>query len=161
MLSSGHPLRRIPIPFCARLPRILGLLVMCPVVALAFCGEALAAEPARATATDTYEVIQGLGPAKRVARGLLRVKLKDAETVLTHGLDPERPADAGGQPLDAAGPERQPVCASDYYQHVLYGRPSDAPDRLSSVKATILSEIKQMDALLNQEALASGGLAAD
>jgi len=161
MPSSGHPLRRIPIPFCARLPRILGLLVVCPVVALAFCGEALAAEPARATATDTYEVIQGLGPAKRAARGLLRVKLKDAETVLTHGLDPERPADAGGQPLDAAGPERQPVCASDYYQHVLYGRPSDAPDRLSSVKATILSEIKQMDALLNEEALASGGLAAD
>ena len=162
MASRERPSPKIPIlSLSARLPRVFGVLLVCPAIALSLCGEVLAAQPTAASPTDTYTSIKGIGPAKRVARGLLRVKLRDAETVLTHGLDPEPPADAGGQPLDAAGPERQPVCASDYYQHVLYGRPSDAPDRLSSVKATILSEIKQMDALLNQEALASGGLAAD
>jgi len=161
MPCRERPARKLSTSFPARLPRILGVLLVCPAIALVLGGEALADQPSKAPASETYTPMERIGPAKRVAKGLLRVKLNDAETVLTHGLDPEQQAAAGEQPLDAAGPERRPVCASDHYQHVLYGRPSDSTDRLASVKATILSEIKRMDALLNAEALASGGLNAD
>jgi hypothetical protein len=108
---------------------------------------------------DTYETVRGLGPTKRAAKGLLRVKLRDDTTVVTHGLDPQ--PDAPERAVDFAGPERSPVCASDYYQHVLYGYPNGAPNRIASVKATIQAEIRRMDALLNEEALASGGKTAD
>ena len=109
--------------------------------------------------TDAYKHVRGLGPAKRAEKDLLRVKLEDDSTVVTHGLDPE-PA-APDKIVDLAGPERQPACASDYFQHVLYGYPAGAANRLSSVKATILAEMKRMNALLNEEALASGGRTAD
>jgi hypothetical protein len=112
-----------------------------------------------ASASKTYKSLRGIGRAKRAAKGLLRVKLRDNSTVVTHGLDPE-PA-APERAVDFAGPERQPVCASDSYQRVLYGYPSGAANRLSSVKATIVSEMRRMDALLNEEALASGGRTAD
>jgi len=107
----------------------------------------------------TYKAIRALGPVKRASKDLLRVKLRDATTVVTHGLDPE-PA-APERAVDSGGPERQPACATDQYQHFLYGYPSGATSRLASVKATIVGEIKRMDALLNEAALASGGKTAD
>jgi hypothetical protein len=115
-----------------------------------------AATPA---ASDTYEHIKGLGPTKRIEKQLLKVKLADNTTVITHGLDPE--PEAPERAVDFAGPERKPVCASDHYQHVLYGYPKGATGRLASVKATITAEIRRMNALLNEEALASGGKTAD
>jgi len=108
---------------------------------------------------DTYRSVRALGPTKRAAKHLLRVKLRDASTVVTHGLDPQ-PA-APERIVDFAGPERQPVCASDRYQRVLYGYPSGATSRLASVKTTITGEMRRIDALLNEEALASGGKTAD
>lgn len=115
---------------------------------------------ATASADDGYKQVRALGLAKPDGKGLLRVKLKDASTVLTHGLDPETRNSQGGA-LDFSGPERQPLCAADYFQHVLYGYPADGANRLAGVKASILAEIKRMDALLNEGALASGGLTAD
>ena len=121
-------------------------------MALFFAGGAVAA--------DDYAPVRGLGPAKAAGKGLLRVQLRDRTTVLTHGLDPKAPA-AGERAVDFTGPERQPVCASDYFQHVLYGYPADGANRLDAVKATVVAEIRRMDALLNEDALASGGHSAD
>ena len=121
----------------------------------------LALTPATsAFAADDYKPVRALGPAKPAGKGLLRVKLKDASTVVTHGLDPETHA-ADEHALDFGGPERQPLCATDHFQHVLYGYPADAANGFAAAKPTILAEIKRMNALLNEEALASGGRTAD
>ena len=111
-------------------------------------------------AADDYKPVRGLGPTKPAGKGLLRVKLKDASTVVTHGLDPETRA-GEEHTLDFGGPERQPLCAADNFQHVLYGYPADAANGFGTAKAVILAEMKRMNALLNEEALASGGRTAD
>ena len=125
------------------------------------CAPAAAGPPPvpRPDVGDSYEHVRGLGPTKRAAKGLLRVKLHDDTSVVTHGLDPQ--ADAPERTVDFAGPERAPLCASDHYQHVLYGYPSGAANRIATVKATLQAEIRRMNALLNEEALASGGKTAD
>ena len=133
-------------------------------VAAILCGPAATAAVAHSSVAkpdvgDSYEHVRGLGPTKRAAKGLLRVKLRDDTSVVTHGLDPQ--PNAPERAVDFAGPERAPVCASDFYQHVLYGYPSGAANRVASVKATIQAEIRRMNALLNEEALASGGKTAD
>ncbi|MFN2537052.1 MAG: hypothetical protein ABR549_02730 [Mycobacteriales bacterium] len=139
---------------------LLALTALCASFAGPLSPGALAHGAAAPTAVgDTYKPVRGLGTVKRASERLLRVKLRDATTVVTHGLDPE-PA-APERAVNASGPERQPACATDHYQHVLYGYPSGATNRLASVKATIVGEMRRMDALLNEEALASGGRTAD
>ena len=154
-----------PAPFRLRppTPSLPLALVVCAGLALLLSVDARADHPAAPAAapaaSDTYRHIKGLGPAKRAAKNLLKVKLADSTTVITHGLDPE-PA-APERAVEFAGPERQPLCATDYFQHVLYGYPAGAPNRIETVKATILGEMKRMNALLNEEALLSGGRTAD
>ena len=132
-------------------------------LSLGLAGDALAHQIAKAAPGDEYRTVPGIGPAKAAGKGLLRVKLSNRDTVLTHGPDAEPKARdaAPGETPDVPGPERQPVCASDHYQHVLYGYPADRATRFAAVKATILGEIKRMDAALNEEAQASGGNGAD
>ncbi len=152
-----------PFPLPRRTFSLSWLVLVCACLVLTLCVDARAGRPTGAAAgtvsTDAYKHVRGLGPARRAQKDLLRVKLEDDSTVVTHGLDPA-PA-APDRIVDLAGPERQPACASDFFQHVLYGYPAGAPNRLSSVKATILAEMKRMNALLNEEALASGGRNAD
>lgn len=95
---------------------------------------------------------------ERTAEGLFRVGLDDGTWLTTHGDDPRPSHGAGIGPGD---PERAPVCASDFYQHVLYGRPASAPDRYASVVGTIRGSMRRINALLNEEALESGGKTAD
>lgn len=137
---------------------VLALITLCA-LALVPSGTAFAHESTSAVVGTSYKHVRGLGPAKSAEKDLLKVKLADNTTMITHGLDPE-PA-GPDRAVDFAGPERQPVCATDYFQHVLYGYPAGAPNRIDSVKATILAEMKRMNALLNEEALASGGRTAD
>ena len=154
-----------PAPFRLRplTPTFSLTLLVCACLALLPGVDARADHPAAPAAapaaSETYKHIKGLGPAKRAEKDLLKVKLADNTTVITHGLDPE-PA-APDRAVDFAGPERQPVCATDHFQHVLYGYPAGAPNRIENVKATILAEMKRMNALLNEEALLSGGRTAD
>ena len=136
-------------------------------LALVPSADAVAHDITKAAPGDTYKALRGIGPAKAAGKGLLRVKLMNEDTVLTHGPDAEpegrgaeEPAAAGDPPV-IGGPERQPVCAADYHQHVLYGHPADRPSRFASVKATIVAEIRRMNAALNEEAVASGGRTAD
>ena len=136
-------------------------------LALLPSADAAAHQVTKAAPGADYKPLRGIGPARAAGKGLLRVKLKNDDTVLTHGVDAEpegteaqTPAAPGDAPA-VGGPERQPVCASDHVQHVLYGYPADRPGRFASVRATILGEIKRMNAALNEEALASGGRNAD
>lgn len=143
---------------CARLLALAPL--VCAILSAPLPADVLAHEAALpATVGDSYEPVRALGPVKRASHDLLRVKLRDNTTVVTHGLDPE--PTTPDRLLDSAGPERQPVCASDYHQHLLYGYPSGATNRLSSVKGMILAEIRRVNAILNDDALASGGKTAD
>ena len=129
-----------------------------PAQAAAHPSETAAAPP---SSSERYAEVRGVGPAKREANGLMRVKLKDGKTLLTHGFD-AADARAGRATTTQQGSERQPACASDYYQHVLYAYPADGSNRLTSkTKRTIVSAIKRMNGVLNQDALASGGVSAD
>ena len=119
------------------------------------------AAPAQASPSEGYERVRGIGPVKKDSSGHLRVKLRDGDTVLTHGFDEPNAVAArtGGTALLA--PERPPVCASDYYQHVLYAYPADATNRFSKARRTIASAMKRMNGVLNRDALLSGGKTAD
>lgn len=100
---------------------------------------------------------------ERTEDGLFRVGLADGASLLTHGPDPRsamNPFD-----LDVAPPggvtSRPPVCASDYYQHVLYGHLTGTPDLIGAQAPTIRTSIEQVNALLAADSFASGGITAD
>ena len=115
--------------------------------------------PSAAVAACVPTPVEGLGPACRTADGLWEVVLEDGTTLTTHGVDPH--AHDHGTGMGPGDPERAPACATDFHQHVLYGRPASAPDRFAAVKAQIQSAIRRMDHVLNEEALSSGGVTAD
>lgn len=99
--------------------------------------------------------------------GLYRVELP-GEDLITHGPDPihelgarksaTRDTETGFGLGDA---ERPPACAEDFYQHVLYSRPTGSPDRYATVVSGIRASIRRMNAVLNRDALESGGVSAD
>jgi hypothetical protein len=96
--------------------------------------------------------------------GLYEVEVRGVDLV-THGPDLESWVEsresAGDVGFDPGDQERAPQCATDYYQHVLYARPSGAPDRYTEVKAELQAAIRRMNAVLNHDALESGGVSAD
>jgi hypothetical protein len=96
--------------------------------------------------------------------GLYEVEVPGAD-LITHGPDPERRLStrASGESVgfDHGDAERQPQCAGDYYQHVLYARPSYAPDRYAEVKPELQAAVRRMNAVLNAEAIESGNVSAD
>lgn len=99
---------------------------------------------------------------------LYKVKV-DGPNLVTHGPDAKpdlgaRARAAGatrGIGFSSGDEERAPVCATDYYQHILYARPSSAEDRLSQVKPDIQAAVRRMNAVLNADAIESGGVSAD
>jgi hypothetical protein len=99
---------------------------------------------------------------ERLPNGLYRVTLEDGYVMTTHGPDPKSAFDGHGIDLGPGDPEREPVCATDYYQHVLYGRPAHITQtRLPSVIEEIRTHFRRMNAVLNEDALESGGTTAD
>ena len=68
MRCRGRPARKISTSFPARLPRILGALLVCPAIALVLGGKALADQPSKAPASETYTPMERIGPAKRWPR---------------------------------------------------------------------------------------------
>lgn len=107
--------------------------------------------------------------AAQVPAALERVSPAIGASLFTHGPDPRPPASAsrtvsGSGAVSRSGggsPERAPVCAGDYYQHVLYGHPIDSPDRLAELRPEIQAVVRGMNAMLNAESLASGGPSVD
>jgi hypothetical protein len=115
------------------------------------------------------------GKVMRTPDGAYRVDVRVGPDVFTHGPDPKTPELSGGPAPEAdpfAGrfgsePVRAPECVQpaqadgDYYQHVIYMRRPSTPDEYSALKADIQEEIAQMNYLLNQSSIASGGPTAD
>lgn len=100
--------------------------------------------------------------ARRVAAGLYEVPVRRGPNLLTHGPDIELASrQSARSDVAPGGAERPPACASDHYQHVLYARPSWAPDRLEQVKPSLQAALRRANAVLNEDSLASGGGTAD
>lgn len=132
--------------------------IVVTMVALATVGGARADAPASLENVPPHLRAAIGATAVRLPDGLYRVTVPSGDTFTTHGPDPAHDHSLSMGPGD---PERDPVCATDYYQHVLYGRPSGSTDRLSSVRPQIVSAIRRMNAVLNEDSLESGGPTAD
>jgi hypothetical protein len=125
--------------------------------AAAHTGAALDVDPLHfAGVPPAVERVVG-SPAFPARNGLFEVVLRNGETVLTHGPD----APQGDSGATWGGSTRSPACATDYYQHVLYGRLRSKASRYGSVKSDIQSMVKRMNGFLNKESLRSGGPHAD
>jgi hypothetical protein len=107
-----------------------------------------------------FKEVKGLGCAKRQANGIYKVLLKDDTEIETHGPDTTE-LDDQGTSMGPGDPERQPICASDYYFVILYAYPSGTSNRLTTVRPTLLSAVKRMNYVLNEEGLESGGITSD
>lgn len=133
---------------CARLVALI-------VVATAL----VAGPPATGAESDAARVVGR--DAQRLPDGHYLVALNDGRTLVTHGGDPADTMGDHGTGMGPGDPERDPVCATDYYQHVLYGYPTGSSNRYSSVLAQIRSAVKRMNAVLDEEAISSGNKHAD
>ena len=100
-----------------------------------------------------------LGPDHEDLRnGHYKVKLRDGKVMYTHGPDF---LESHGLSIGLGDPERSPACASDYYQHVLYGRPATGANRYATVTPTIQGSMRRINAALNEASLSSGNITAD
>ena len=115
---------------------------------------------ARSTYGRPFDVDKVLGKGtEKAGNGFWRIKTKDGKSYLTHG--PDEAASTHGSSIGAGDPERAPVCAMDYYQHVLYARPAGTSDRLSTMKPEIQAIMRRINSVLNIESLESGDRTAD
>jgi PKD repeat protein len=107
------------------------------------------------------------GKVTALEDGLYKVRSKDGSTITTHGpdfrQDLELPLHGGS--IDIGDPQRTPACVADaatgYYQEVLYGYPASGTNDLAAKRADIQGVMARIDAVLNEESLASGGPTAD
>lgn len=129
-------------------------------------GGASAHGGAHSSTSADYETAIGRD-ATRLDNGLYEVELPGG-SLTTHGPDPltelgtrrsQTRATTFGFGLGDA--ERPPSCATDFYQHVIYARPSGAPDRYAQSVPQIRTSIRRMNAVLNRDAFESGNLSAD
>lgn len=96
--------------------------------------------------------------------GLLRVKPDVGAPLASHGPDPgaRDGAEAGlGSAFAPGAPERQPACATDYFQQILYAYPAGSPNRLAELRPEIQAAVRRMNAVLDEQSRASGGPSAD
>ena len=98
-----------------------------------------------------------LAGALQLAEGLYEVPLRTGPPLVTHGADPAQEF----TPDPREGAQRPPVCARDFHQHVLYGRPVTAPDELAATRPLIEAAMANANAELDRAAMASGGRHAD
>ena len=94
---------------------------------------------------------------EKLSNGLELLTLSDGRKFFTHGPDP-KPSFGDPSMFDISRP---PVCATSNYQQVLYGHLSALPNRIDEVAGDIRAAVKNMNALLNKEAVASGNVNAD
>ena len=147
--------------------RRAGLLVVAHAVPVALLiAPALAGERERGgLSTGVLERV--LGDFERVTegrqKGLLSVRLAGGGRLLTHGPDLRSKVRAAdhGTTIGPGDPERDPVCASDNYQHIVYVRASNAPDNYASAVTEIRASTRRANAVLNEESLESGSKTAD
>lgn len=158
--------------------RVVSLLVAGSFL-LASPGLAAAHDPAPIPAAAAMTAVPGPAPSdvaavagpgtRAVDNDLYRVTPATGPALLTHGPDTResmevRAADALAPDGTGFGPgalERQPVCATDFYQRVIYANVAGTPSRGAELTAEIRHVVGRMDAVLNSESIASGGPGAD
>ncbi|MFI5026678.1 MAG: hypothetical protein ACHQCI_08020 [Solirubrobacterales bacterium] len=104
------------------------------------------------------------GRVTALDNGLYRVRSGEGFSYTTHGPDfglDLLSVDSHGGGIDLTDPQRDVVCATDYYQEVLYGYPTTGTNQLAAKKADIQAMMRVNNAVLNEESQASGGSAAD
>lgn len=129
-------------------------------------GKAMTSVPGPAP-TDVARVA-GAG-TRALENDLYRVAPDQGARLLTHGPDTRASMDvraAGDIAADGTGfgpgaAERQPVCATDFYQRVIYANVAGTANRAGEMVARIRQTVARMDAVLNSESIASGGAGAD
>lgn len=102
------------------------------------------------------------GEVSELPSGLYEVDPRRGPPLTTHGPDLRgeiKPNHGSG--LGPGDPERPPVCATDYYQHVLYARRATDPNDYATAKPLIQATMRRINAVLNEESLESGGVSAD
>jgi hypothetical protein len=103
------------------------------------------------------------GEVTALPTGLYEVESPRGYTYTTHGPDPK--TEEVDSPLTQGAPERAPACvsdpATDYYQEVLYGYPTNGANDLTTHRASIQAQIRRNNWLINESSLASGGPEAD
>lgn len=118
--------------------------------------------PGWAEPSGCLTYVEAVGEACPLPGGGFQVVLEDGTSLTTHGPDLKiHAAPDHGPGIGPGDPERAPACTTDFYQHVLYGRPASFPDRLGTVRDEIRSIIRRMNAVLNEASRASGGPTAD
>jgi len=161
----------------ARHPFLVGLLagsfaLATPAIAAAHEAAAIPSGPSMTPVPGPApaDVARVAGPATRaLGNDLYRVEPRRGEALLTHGPDTRAEMAARGAGELAAdgtgfGPgavERQPVCAADFYQRVIYANVAGTPSRAGEMTGEIRHVIGRMNAVLNSESIASGGPSAD
>lgn len=103
--------------------------------------------------------LDGVGPACPLADGHFVAWYDDGTPFYTHG--PDGIPSGGGDVIHDLDQERNPRCASEWSQHVLYGYPANGEDRHAEVVEYIRTQMRKMNAILNHDALESGGVNAD
>ncbi|HJR44555.1 MAG TPA: hypothetical protein VJ927_03035 [Actinomycetota bacterium] len=112
---------------------------------------------------DKATALRALGPgAVEIEPGWYQVTLPDGYTFTTHGPDPASAFIGHESDLGPGDPEREPVCADEHAQHILYGRPSLVTEsRLAQFEEEIRAHFRRMNAVVNEAAEVSGGTTAD
>lgn len=105
--------------------------------------------------------VPALGAACSTAHGHYRVTLPDGLELESHGPDAKQSMLADHGTVWWMGSSRDPVCATDFYQHMLYAYPADKPNRLEQVRDEVQTYLGMMNAVLTESSLASGGPTAD
>ena len=145
-------------------PAVRGLLLAI-VAAIGLPATAFGHEPPRVLDPDSRSFERVVGEEVRPTKGgLFDVEVRGPD-VYTHGPDVNNDFTAShGTSLGPGDPERPPACvqpgSGGYAQHVLYAYQGTA-NELAAHVADIRSAIQRMNAVLNTEALESGGVNAD
>lgn len=113
--------------------------------------------PSEAETDCTPVYVDAIGWACPLGDGDHLVTLDDGSTYIAHA-DPIPP---GGDDVSTTTNERHPRCATDWYQHVLYGRPANGDDNYEVNVEAIRAAVRRMNWVLNEDALESGGVTAD
>lgn len=93
----------------------------------------------------------------RLPNGLYKLTLADGKVLYTHGGDPK----AGhGTDMNLADPQLPPVCDTTNVQEVLYAYTRKSGNRLTSVKADLQGQLARNTHVLNESAIAAGGIGA-
>ncbi len=111
---------------------------------------------------EKYRHRKGIGKSCRLTNGLLRVKLEDGRTIMTHGGD-ARSTNGTTTSTYAATSTRSPRCAPSGAPRmvVLYAYLSGRRNRVDYFRGTIRTIIRKNNYVLNQESRESGGPTAD